>query len=162
MLAKITGKWWIIAALGLAFAAVAAARRWSPPPAAAPYLPQLYAAESANRLPRGMLVRVAYQESRFRPDIIDGRIISSAGAVGIMQIVPWWHPEVDPRDPDASIAYAGEYLRQLFNRFGSWEKALAAYNWGPGNVAKYGRDAWPQETRDYVRDVMRDVAFFKI
>lgn len=109
-------------------------------------------------LPARLLERVAYQESRFREDIISGQTVSSAGAVGLMQIVPKWHPDVNPRDPIASIDYAGRYLRQLFTQFGSWRLALAAYNWGPGNLSKSRDPAnWPRETRDYVSQIAADV-----
>ncbi len=47
-------------------------------------------------LPKNLLARVAYQESHFRPSIINGTQKSSKGAVGIMQIIPKWHPNVDP------------------------------------------------------------------
>lgn len=115
-------------------------------------------ARARYSLPGNLLERVAYQESRFREDIITGQTVSSAGALGLMQIVPKWHPDVNPRDPIASIDYAGKYLRQLFTQFGSWRLALAAYNWGPGNVSKYRDPAsWPRETRDYVSQISADV-----
>jgi len=132
---------------------------WQPPQAAAPYLQQMTAAEMRYGLPPGLLARVAYQESRFRDDIISGETQSPAGAVGLMQIVPRWHPGVDPTDPVASIWYAADYLARLHRKFGSWRLALAAYNWGPGNV-----DAWqagaktpPAETVSYMREVGGDL-----
>src|SRR3990172_2707257 len=60
------------------------------------YLPALNAAEKKYGIPRDLLARQAFQESRFREDIISGRTISSAGALGLMQLVPKWHPGVDP------------------------------------------------------------------
>jgi soluble lytic murein transglycosylase-like protein len=112
-----------------------------------------------NGLPKNLLARVAYQESRFRDDIISGRKKSGAGAVGLMQIVPKWHPDVDPLNPVESIYYAANYLRQMNRKFGSWKLALAAYNWGPGNVKKVGGDIskMPKETRDYVAQITGDV-----
>jgi hypothetical protein len=53
---------------------------WDPPPSAAPYIDRLHAAEIKHGLPKNLLVRVAYQESRFRSDIIYGEVKSSAGA----------------------------------------------------------------------------------
>lgn len=109
-------------------------------------------------LPARLLERVAYEESRFREDIISGQTVSSAGAQGLMQIVPKWHPTVNALDPFASIDYAGKYLRQLFNQFGDWQLALAAYNWGPGNVSKSREpSSWPAETRNYVASISTDV-----
>ncbi len=129
-------------------------------PENAAYVTALHRAESANSIPRGMLVRLAYQESRFRPDIISGATISSAGAIGIMQIVPRWHPDVDPYDPFASIAYAGRYLARLYRKFGNWEHALQAYNWGEGNLAKYLAGtitSLPLETRNYSSQILADL-----
>jgi soluble lytic murein transglycosylase-like protein len=113
-------------------------------------------------LPVGVLEAVAYRESRFRQDIIDGRTRSSAGAVGIMQIIPRWHPEVGEAgalDPQRAIPYAAKYLQQLQRQFGAWELALAAYNWGPGNLAKWQAGTiknWPAETRAYVAEITRN------
>lgn len=112
-------------------------------------------------LPPNLLEAVAYRESRFRPDIISGALRSLAGAVGIMQIVPRFHPdlgEAGALDPARAIPYAASYLRQLYNQFGSWALALAAYNWGPGNLASsisqgQGASSWPAETRTYVDEV---------
>jgi soluble lytic murein transglycosylase-like protein len=119
------------------------------------------AAAETWSLPPGLLEAVAYRESRFREDIIDGRTRSSAGAVGIMQIIPRWHPEVGEAgalDPARAIPYAAKYLRQNFNRFGSWQLALAAYNWGPANQEKdlldqIAGNEWPAETRVYVAEI---------
>jgi soluble lytic murein transglycosylase-like protein len=121
------------------------------------YAQALHAAELKHGIPYNMLLRLAWQESRFRQDIITGKVISSAGAIGIMQIVPRWHPTVDPLNAFQAIAYAGKYLRQLYNQFGSWEHALAAYNWGPGNVRDKGMRGAPKETRDYYTEILRDV-----
>lgn len=135
---------------------------WAPPAAAAAFASLFARARALYQLPELLLERVAYQESRFRADIIEGRTISSAGALGLMQIVPRWHPGVDPLNPSAAIDYAGRYLRRLRDRFGSWRLALAAYNWGEGNVANALRDgrrfaSWPSETRNYVQQVAADV-----
>ena len=118
-------------------------------------------AEAREGLPAGLLGRVAYQESRFRQDIISGETQSSAGAVGLMQIVPKWHPDVDPKNPFESIDYSAKYLRKLYESFGDWRYALAAYNWGPGNLKKYLEDPvnirLPKETADYVAQIGADV-----
>lgn len=139
---------------------------WALPASAAPYADAIRSAERRNDIPNGILGRLLWQESRFRPDIIEGRTVSSAGAIGIAQIVPRWHPTARPLDPFASIDYAANYLRRLKEQFGSWEAALAAYNWGPGNLRtaqrRYGDDlsAWlpnaPRETRNYVTEIGQD------
>lgn len=132
---------------------------WTPPDRAAPYLPAIYAAEDRHGMPRNLLARLLFQESRYRPEIIDGRVKSGAGAVGIAQIVPKWHPDAKPLDPLASIDYAAQYLAQLKQSTGSWSLALAAYNWGPGNLknAGYNIAGAPKETRDYVAQITGDV-----
>ena len=138
--------------------------QWNPPATAAPYIQDLRGAETSIGLPFNLLARVAYQESRFRSDIISGQTASSAGALGIMQIVPRWHPDVDPLNTTDAIYYAGNYLKGLENQFGSWSKALAAYNWGPTNLKKaidYYGENWitttPKETQNYVSQITSDI-----
>ena len=111
-------------------------------------------------IPEDLLARVAYQESRFRDDIISGKTVSHANAQGIMQIVPRWHPDVDPLNPTDAIWYAAKYLSSLYNRFGNWKHALAAYNWGQGNLAKYLSGTYknmPKETANYISQITKDV-----
>lgn len=117
----------------------------------------LNAAETRYGIPHDLLARQAYEESRFRPDIIDGTTQSLAGAVGIMQIVPKYHPTANPLNPQAAIDYAGNFLSTLHKQFGSWSLALAAYNAGPGNVSKYGNKVPPfAETQNYVARIIGD------
>lgn len=125
-------------------------------PANAAYLDALQRAEIANGIPNNILVRLAYQESRFKPDAFNAK----SGATGIMQIVPRWNPGVDPADPFASIAFAGKKLAGLYRMFGTWELALQAYNWGEGNLKKYlaGQvSALPRETANYSAQILADV-----
>ena len=134
-------------------------RVFSLPAAGAPYADSIRAAESRYGIPDSLLARLLYQESRFRPDVISGETLSPAGAVGIAQFMPATAAQlgVDPRDPQSSIDGAARYLRQLFEQFGDWAKALAAYNWGPGNVARRGFALAPAETRGYVNAILSDV-----
>lgn len=138
---------------------------WEPPKAAEPYMPTIRAAAGMHGVPVLLLARLLHQESAYRPDIISGDTRSSAGAVGIAQIVPRWHPNVDPTDPIESIYYAANYLASLKAQFGSWPLALAAYNYGPGNmnelIGSRGASWWmfaPEETRAYVADIMSDAS----
>ena len=132
---------------------------WKPPASAAPYLETIAQAEANNGLPAGLLARVLHQESRFRPDIITGKVKSPAGALGIAQFMPATARErgVDPLNPTSAINGAAGYLASLFDRFGDWTKAIAAYNWGQGNVARKGLDKAPPETRAYVAQITKDV-----
>lgn len=148
--------------------AVTLPRKWKLPKAGEVYAVHFFDAAAQFDLPPDLLPRVAQQESSFRPEVISGEVTSPAGAVGLMQIVPRWHPDVDPTDPVASISYAAQWLRKLFDRFGSWELALAAYNWGPGNLNRYigqgkwadfGIDEMPEETRNYITQIRGDVGY---
>ena len=140
-------------------------KKWTPPDSAAPYLPDIMTAEYLHGMPKYLLARLLYQESRYRTDIITGETVSAAGAMGIAQIVPKRHPSVNPLDPVASIYYAAKYLTKLKDRFGDWETALAAYNWGQGNVNSAMKssgykwlDSAPTETQRYVSEIWGDVA----
>jgi len=140
--------------------AVAVTGKWKQAKNAEKYLPALRAAELRYGLPPDLLARVAYQESRFRDDIVNGTTRSSAGAVGLMQVVPRWHPtlgEAGALDPARAIDYAGNYLRQLHVQFKSWPLAVAAYNAGPGNVQKYKGVPPFAETQNYVKQVFGDL-----
>lgn len=121
---------------------------------AAPFLAAFKAAESKYGLPNDILNRLAYQESRYNPEAV-----SKVGAIGLMQFMPATAVEygIDPRDPFQSIDAAGRYLQKMFNMFGDWKLALAAYNAGPGNVRKYGGVPPFPETREYVASISRDI-----
>ncbi|HEX8816339.1 MAG TPA: LysM peptidoglycan-binding domain-containing protein [Terriglobales bacterium] len=113
------------------------------------------------------LIYLAQAESGFRP-----LALSRAGARGIWQFMAsrassyglernWW---VDDRqDPAKSTRAAAQHLRDLYNEFGDWYLAMAAYNSGPGTVQSavkrtgyadfwelYRRNVLPKETRNYV------------
>lgn len=135
----------------------AAVAGWKGARNAGKYLPALHAAEDRYGVPRDLLARIAYQESRWRDDIVSGRFVSPAGALGLMQIVPRFHPTVDPLNVNAAIDYAARFLVQLKGRFGTWPLAVAAYNAGPGNVTKYGGIPPFRETQEYVAGVFQDV-----
>lgn len=117
-------------------------------------------AENVYNLPKGVLKAIAWRESRFRQDVITGQRKGAAGEIGIMQILPKWHPTINPEqlsDPVYSINYAGKFLRQLLSQFNnSLPHAIAAYNWGSGNVTKYlQRDIKkvPEAVQQYVQEI---------
>jgi soluble lytic murein transglycosylase-like protein len=122
-----------------------------------PYAAAFTQAEQENGLPANLLARQSWQESRYNPSAYN----SGSNATGIMQIVPSAHPDVDPTDPFASIAYAGNWMGSLFRQFGSWSLALMAYNWGPGNVNKYLAGTFttiPTETDNYYSSILADIS----
>jgi soluble lytic murein transglycosylase-like protein len=143
---------------------VTSRKAWSLPAKGKPYAPLFAANEARIKAPTNLLARQAQQESGYDPNAR-----SPAGAVGIMQIIPRWHPtigETGALNPAVAIPYAADYLNSLRSRFGTWAKALAAYNWGQGNLSKHlasvpKGDDWltglPKETRDYVRKILGDL-----
>lgn len=113
-------------------------------------------AEFDHDLPFGILQSMAMIESAMRPDVINCATLGPSSEQGIMQINPRWHT-VDACDPFKAIDYAGAYLRDLYNQTGSWRLAVAAYNWGIGNLTRKGYAAAPAITRQYVDRVAREV-----
>lgn len=116
-------------------------------------------AAGRNRVPGELFERQIAQESGFNPNAYN----AGSGATGIAQIVQRWHPDVDPTDPLASLDYAARLMAGYYRQTGSWRKALAAYNWGVGNVLGYTkadgtivppwdgrRETLPAETRHYL------------
>jgi soluble lytic murein transglycosylase-like protein len=133
---------------------------WSPPSRAQPYLGAIADAEARYGIPHNLQARQLDIESdHYAPDVIDGTRISPTGDIGIAQFQPATAAElgVDPTDPFASIDAAARYLRSLFDQFGSWDAALAAYNWGPGNVQRRGLGAAPSSTVAYYSKILADV-----
>jgi len=116
------------------------------------YDPLLAQAASLFKLPANLLRAVVTVESGGRADAVSPR-----GAVGLMQLMPGTAREMgarDPRDPWDNIYAGAKYLSRQLERFGVLEKALAAYNAGPGAVAEHrGIPPYP-ETRGYIRKVL--------
>lgn len=129
------------------------------------WVPVINQTESALGIPANLLARMAYQESHFRQEIIDGTLPSSAGALGILQLMPQYFSTVRRSIPFSAsdtvdqINEAGQLLVSLYNHFQDWTLAVAAYNDGQGNVDKYlsGSIGLPTETQNYVADVIADV-----
>lgn len=94
----------------------------------------------------------------------DPRAVSRAGAIGLMQLMPQTAVRLDVRDlydPEDNIGGGTKYLRQLLDRFrGNLPLALAAYNAGERVVDRYRTLPPIDETRQYVRKVLRYYRLF--
>ena len=123
-----------------------------------PYAPHIAEASQRFRIPERWIRAVMQVESAGRV-----RAVSSAGAMGLMQIMPETWAELrighrlgdDPFDPRDNILGGTAYLREMFDRFGS-AGFLAAYNAGPERYQQHldtGR-ALPRETRIYVATLL--------
>jgi membrane-bound lytic murein transglycosylase D len=124
------------------------------------------------------LIYLAVAESGFQPQAMNG---GGSGAGGMWQFMPFGNYGLarngyfDERfDPEKStIAYA-RYMKALYNQFGDWYLAMAAYDWGPGNVQHlvsrtgyadywelYRRGNMPAETRAYVPQILAAILMAK-
>ena len=132
-------------------AAHAAASVYDDSASADPICETVKTAAEENDIPIGFLVRLLWQESRFRAEEV-----SSAGARGIAQFMPQTAVEMglrDPFDPLQAIPASAKFLRKLHNQFGNLGLAAAAYNAGGGRIEKWlsRRSTLPKETRAYVK-----------
>jgi soluble lytic murein transglycosylase-like protein len=100
-----------------------------------------------------LVAAVAKTESNFDPDAR-----SRTGATGIMQLMPATAQALgvaDPYDATQNVRGGALYLRELLDRFGGDVRlAVAAYNAGPGAVARFGGIPPFAETRAYVARVL--------
>jgi membrane-bound lytic murein transglycosylase D len=124
------------------------------------------------------LIYLAVAESGFQPQVVNAQ----SGAGGMWQFMPfasaygltrngWVDERFDPEK--SSLAYA-RYMKALYAQFGDWYLAMAAYNWGPGNVQRsvmrtgyadfwelYKRNALPTATKNYVPGIIAAIIMAK-
>jgi soluble lytic murein transglycosylase-like protein len=121
---------------------------------------EINTAATSNGIDPALLKGLVQQESGFDPNARSG-----AGAVGLTQLMPGTAAGLgvtDPTDPVQSLQAGARYLRQQLDRFGGDERlALAAYNAGPGAVAKYGGVPPYAETQNYVNRVLANAAGYR-
>ncbi len=114
-------------------------------------------AASKYNVSADLLKAIAYHESRFQADAV-----SSAGAVGIMQLMPSTAEYLgveDSYDPYQNIMGAAKLLGKLSDMYdGNQSLMLAAYNAGSGNVDKYGGIPPFKETQEYVAKVLNTLS----
>lgn len=107
----------------------------------------------------GLIKAVIKAESGFNP-----QAVSHAGARGLMQLMPATARSLgvsDSFDPEQNVMAGTRFLKDMLRRYnGNVDSALAAYNWGPGNVDKRP-DRLPRETRDYLTRVKQLYASYE-
>ena len=118
-------------------------------PVPRPFRSAFATASATTGVPLSVLVATAYEESRMNPDAHSG-----AGATGLLQLMPATARELrlDGDDPAANVLAGARYLRQMIDRFGSLDLALAAYNAGPTAVERAG-GAPTTATLRYVKNI---------
>ena len=113
----------------------------------------------AQGVPPEIALGVAQTESGIAQWTPNGNVVTSnKGAIGVFQLLPSTAAGlgVDPTDLTGNIAGGIAYLKQLYQQFGNWSDALAAYNWGPGNVSS--KDSIPSSVMGYVDKVLGSAA----
>ena len=116
--------------------------------------PAFLSAASRYGVPVSLLTAVAKVESGFTPTAV-----SSAGAQGLMQLMPQTAASlgVNPFDPAQAIDGAARLLSGYLQQFGSVPDALAAYNAGPNAVTQYGGVPPYPQTQAYVQSVLQSM-----
>lgn len=110
-------------------------------------------ASKKYNVPEKLIHAIISTESSYRPYVTSG-----CGAGGLMQLMPAtakWLGVHDVYDIEQNIMGGSKYLSYLLKRFNDIEHAIAAYNAGPGNVAKHGGVPPFPETQKYVKSVMQ-------
>ena len=125
------------------------------------------------------LIYLAVAESGFQPQALNAH----SGAGGMWQFMTYTGPQFgltrngyfDYRfDPEKSSRAYARYIKELYNQFGDWYLAMAAYNWGPGNIQRdvqrtgyadfwefYRRGLMPAQTRAYVPQILAAILMAK-
>lgn len=116
-----------------------------------PYLQVARDMARKHGVPEDLFLRLVQQESNWKT-----KAKSHKGAIGLAQLMPGTAANlgVDPHDPRQNLEGGARYLRLMYDRYGNWRHALAAYNAGPGAVDKYGGVPPYRETKNYVRKIL--------
>ncbi|MDO8885250.1 MAG: lytic transglycosylase domain-containing protein [Pseudotabrizicola sp.] len=115
------------------------------------YLTVARAMASRHGIPEDLFLRLVQQESGW-----NAGAVSHKGATGLAQLMPGTAQKlgVDINDPHQNLEGGARYLKMMYQKFGSWRLALAAYNAGPGAVEKHnGIPPYP-ETVNYVKAIL--------
>ena len=133
----------LVVAVGFALFAVNNIREYLYPREYSEYVTK-YANE--YKVPESLVYAVIYNESSFKKEAV-----SPVGAIGLMQLMPdtvdWLSrvmgesaPDTEISNPEVNIKYGTYYIRHLYDRFGDWDTAIAAYNAGHGRVGGWLSD----------------------
>lgn len=108
-------------------------------------------AARAHDVPEDLFLRLVQQESGWNPSAV-----SPKGATGLAQLMPDTADllGVDINDPQQNLRGGARYLRMMYDKFGSWRLALAAYNAGPKAVEAAGGVPEFDETQNYVKAIL--------
>lgn len=115
------------------------------------YLEVAKAAARKHGVPEDLFLRLVQRESGWNPVAV-----STKGATGLAQLMPETaeHLGVDINDAEDNLEGGARYLRMMFDKFGTWELALAAYNAGPGAVEEHDGIPPFAETENYVKAIL--------
>ncbi len=116
--------------------------------------------EDKYTLPPRLLSAVRKVESNDNPDAVGPITHTGERAQGAFQFMPATAKQygIDPLNHDQAADAAGQMYQRLLKKYdGDVDKALAAYNWGEGNVDRKGMDKMPKETRDYISNVKKNM-----
>ncbi len=113
------------------------------------------AAAKKYNIPESIFLGLITMESGWDPNAGN-----SAGAIGLTQILPstaalmGYSPEQLKNNPELQLEAGAKYLSSMYQEFGDWKLALAAYNAGPAAVKQYGGIPPFKETQNHVQRVL--------
>ena len=115
------------------------------------YVEVAKAAARKHGIPEDLFLRLVQQESGW-----NHAAVSTKGATGLAQLMPGTAEllNVNMHDPEENLEGGARYLRKMYDKFGNWKLALAAYNAGPQAVEEYGGVPPYAETGNYVARIL--------
>lgn len=115
------------------------------------YLEVAKASAREHGVPEDLFLRLVQQESGWNPGAV-----SVKGATGLAQLMPGTAEilGVDINNPAANLDGGARYLRMMYDKFGTWKLALAAYNAGPAAVEEHDGIPPYAETENYVKAIL--------
>lgn len=126
-----------------------------------PFYDEIKKASTRYDIPMNIIAGIIKQESDFNP-----KCTGRAGEYGLMQILPSTAAMLgltkNQYDPTLNIDAGTKFIRDMYKQFPSWDLALAAYNWGPGNLKRNNMDySKSKQVSAYVANVLKYAEGFK-